>query len=411
MCQQAWCSGGKKAAGSQTRLDGHAQDAMSCFMRACFYQFLFYRHAGAEFHRLAGAKGYFHLQISVDAGIIVIEQLQGASASQGCKLLTLSSCWQQFIPQAFKPLMAWRSGQSVPLISDLPDFAIGLAHSQVHNEELDSVEREKFAVLKKNIASHQCLLKDDMVPDGDCGLRAIVENAQRLNLSDPFALKVLAQLKQNGIGDACKLLRLKLCLWLKQNAAREIVPDVTILDWVQLPIDEYILLMQKDKQWLDTPMLSAASAVLGIQIMFFLQPEGVQLLAASGVQEQGKAPVAILARAGKFLYSVHPAPDELESRVASRDALHDACQAVASSQSVHDDAEPEALSESDGEDEEVLLQNSRPKLFEMCAALLHWDPFQNRETDDHLLWCVKLIRHNQKIRQIKLLKSCSGVVR
>ena len=238
-------------------------------MRACFYQFLFYRHAGAEFHRLAGAKGYFHLQISVDAGIIVIEQLQGASASQGCKLLTLSSCWQPFIPQAFKPLMAWRSGQSVPLISDLPDFAIGLAHSQVHNEQLDSVEREKFAVLKKNIASHQCLLKDDMVPDGDCGLRAIVENAQRLNLSDPFALKVLAQLKQNGIGDACKLLRLKLCLWLKQNAAREIVPDVTILDWVQLPIDEYILLMQKDKQWLDTPMLSAASAVLGIQIMFF----------------------------------------------------------------------------------------------------------------------------------------------
>ena len=28
-----------------------------------------------------------------------------------------------------------------------------------------------------------------------------------------------------------------------------------------------------------------------------------------------------------------------------------------------------------------------------------------------LLWCVKLIRHSQKIRQIKLLKSCSGVVR
>ena len=137
----------------------------------------------------------------------------------------------------------------------------------------------------------------------------------------------------------------------------------------------------------------------------------MQLLAASGVQEQGKAPVAILARAGKFLYSVHPAPDELESRVASRDALHDACQAVASSQSVHDDAEPEALSESDGEDEEVLLQNSRPKLFEMCAALLHWGPFQNRETDGHLLWRVKLIRHNQKIRQIKLLKSGSGVVR
>lgn len=117
-------------------------------------------------------------------------------------------------------------------------------------------------------------------------------------------------------------------------------------------------------------MLYAASAVLGIQIMFFLQPEGVQLLAATGVQEQGKAPVAILARAGKFLYSVHPAPDEIESRVASRDALHDACQAVASSQSAHDDAEPEALSESDGEDEEALLQNSRPKLFESCAASL-----------------------------------------
>lgn len=112
--------------------------------------------------------------------------------------------------------MAWRSGQSVPLISDLLDFAIGLTHSQVHNEELDSVEWEKLAVLKKNIASHQCLL-DDMVPDGDCGLRAIVENVQRLNLSDPFALKVLAQLKQNGIGDACKLLRLKLCLLLKQK--------------------------------------------------------------------------------------------------------------------------------------------------------------------------------------------------
>jgi hypothetical protein len=49
---------------------------------------LFHRHAGAEFHRLAGAKCYFHLQMSVDAGIIVIEQLQDASASQGCKLLT-----------------------------------------------------------------------------------------------------------------------------------------------------------------------------------------------------------------------------------------------------------------------------------------------------------------------------------
>ena len=69
------------------------------------------------------------------------------------------------------------------------------------------------------------------ITNGDCGLDAILRNLERLDLSDDTARLVLAQLPR-GRQKVLDILRFKLLIWLQKNRSMEIVPGVSVSDWV-----------------------------------------------------------------------------------------------------------------------------------------------------------------------------------
>ena len=293
-------------------------------------------------------------------------------------------CRQWLRPRCFfsQTQMAWREGKAVSLVNDLADFASRCPRHTPRPDRFE-VESEALAELKRLVAVHRCSLDDDITSNGDCGLHAIIKNLQRLQPSEGFAQKVLADLGRHGLQHACRLLRLKLCLWLKQHKALELVPEVTVEEWVAMDghnnIDEYILYMKEDHVWIDTPMLYAASALFQLQFMIFLAAGEAQLLVANELHERGgKAQVGLLANVGNYhFFSVRPGGDEVGLQVVqSRDPLKDACVATA-----NDGFEVEQLSESDEED---APSSTTGAFFEMCGALLRWEPFQRSQQDGHL---------------------------
>ena len=307
--------------------------------------------------------------------------------------------------------MAWRDGKVVSLVSDLADFASRSSRDSYKRPAEFKVEEELVAALKQLAAQYKCILDQEIVANGDCGLHAILKNVQRLQCNDDFAKKLLATLARTGLQQACRLLRLKLCLWLKQHSALEILPEVTVEEWVTMEgyenIADYVQQMQVDHIWIDTPMLYAASAVFGLQFMMFLASGSVQLLVASEVQMRGRAPVGLLGNVGNYhFFAVQPAPDEFEFAPAqSRDVLRDACvpNAIA-------ETDAEEISDSEGESEEQQAPVSVDgHFFEMCGALLRWDPFQQTSQDDRLAaLSVPWIPVSEKTPRSRHLTPCSG---
>ena len=318
--------------------------------------------------------------------------------------------------------MAWRNGTVVSLISDLADFAAGQLHIGrqriLADGSVDAAQQSKLSLV---VSSHRCSLVET-VRNGDCGLDAIIKNMQRLNMRH----QVLDVLGKKGVSAACKILRLQLCIWLKQNCDLKALPDLTLSDWMCLDehetVDAYIAHMRQDGAWLDTVMLYAASALLNLQFLIFLPDSGPQLLAARNVQESGKAAVGLLANLrNQHFYAVQPVTTESEPIQLQRPG------GLLSAEFPRTVADPEECADDDDGDDEVAnfdSPQSEPSassqvLFRMCSGLIRWDPFGSQrnfdelgslvrqlgdettadETGEVLRWreAVKLLQHEQAV--------------
>ena len=156
------------------------------------------------------------------------------------------------------------------------------------------------------------------ITNGDCGLDAILRNLERLDLSDDTARLVLAQLPR-GRQKVLDILRFKLLIWLQKNRSMEIVPGVSVSDWVLMEgnpsWEAYVKSMKVPGTWIDTAMLMAASALFNIQFVCFLGAGEAHLLAAPPIAASAaEVPIAFVANSHNVhVFACHPCTTSAQS--------------------------------------------------------------------------------------------------
>ncbi|OLQ15572.1 hypothetical protein AK812_SmicGene152 [Symbiodinium microadriaticum] len=198
--------------------------------------------------------------------------------------------------------------------------------------------------------------------DGNCGLDAIISNLKRLDLTEPaLAQKVQTVLNKKDLTSACQVLRLGLLVWIRDNEHQEILPDVTLRDWMIMEgyasKADYIKAMRQDGEWIDTLMLFAASTVFRAQLLVFLEDGSSHVLAAPEVQAMASSPILLLGNIGNVhFYGVRPLPmeeaDPSTAGTTQTDFLRETCPA---------------------EDE---------LLFRLAGALMDWNPWDASSSSD-----------------------------
>ena len=104
------------------------------------------------------------------------------------------------------------------------------------------------------------------------------------------------------------------------SGLRQIAPGVSFEQWVTMEGFEsmaaYIAHMQRPGTWVDTPMLTAASGLFGMQIIVFVGRGDPQLLAAPSVQNLLIAPMATIACvANVHFFAVHPEVHDVDTHI------------------------------------------------------------------------------------------------
>ena len=204
-------------------------------------------------------------------------------------------------------------------------------------------------------------------------LTGTVVNLQRLHFQTDPAASILSLMETKGLDASCQALRLKLLMWIRSHGAEEVVPDVTISDWVEMDgyssLSHYIEQMKLEKAWIDTPMLLAASAVFELQLLVFLDDGRPHLPASQQMQKKNSAQVCLLANTlNVHFFAVRPVPrDNLEPCKTSSDMV---CQHLPDP----DRADSESLS--DASDTELTpVIPDQDVTFRLCCALIKWDPW------------------------------------
>ena len=91
---------------------------------------------------------------------------------------------------------------------------------------------------------------------------------------------------------------------VENNAAAELLPGLSLADWAimdgQPSFVSYISHMRNPHVWVDAPMLHAASAVLGLQIVCFMGSPEPSIIAAPNVLSQAESPAAVIADVGNW---------------------------------------------------------------------------------------------------------------
>ena len=195
--------------------------------------------------------------------------------------------------------------------------------------------------IEKVVQRNNLRLNRDTLSNGDCGLDAIVRNLQRLRPANEVSQGVLETLDKKGRQAACHVLRLQLLIWLKNNAAAEILPGLSIADWAimdgQPSFVSYISHMRNPHVWVDTPMLHAASAVLGLQIVCFMGSPEPSIIAAPNVLSQAESPVAVIANVGNLhFYALGPDHPTYDVEPLDLSSADDALLAWSANSSLHE---------------------------------------------------------------------------
>ena len=211
---------------------------------------------------------------------------------------------------------ATRLGSPVDVHLHLPNFtALNVAALRQHQPHKPSrpLADELYEALAAATAANGLSLDEDTLTDGNCGLDALLRNVERMNLDIPFATQLLGVLHNGGRLKAVHALRLKLLVWIRHHLDDVIFEGFRLRDLVTLDpeystLDRYYKEMRLPGTWIDTPMLLAASATFGVQIICFTGTQGEpQLVAAPEIQHAASAPVMTIANIGNYhYYAVHP---------------------------------------------------------------------------------------------------------
>ena len=318
-----------------------------------------------------------------------VEQ-SGNYDSRPDRQLTLSL--ERFLPIMFpRVARALQRKDRRALLSEFADYALA------QKECLKETWAER-SLLEDGLRANG-LMRQETVSDGNCGLHAILLNLLRLELQTEPASGILSLIEKKGLGAACMALRLNLLLWIRDHAAEELVPSVSISDWVEMEgydnLSGYIQNMKQDKTWIDTIMLHAASAVFGLQIVIFLDNGKGHLLASQDVQKRNSAHVCLLGNTGNVhFFAAEPVPAEnlAPSKTSSDMWAQQIQQAPLPGRS--DD-------ESDGSASDIEMpsvqQSHKENTFRLCTALLHWDPFGPASSSAEIAGLMKVLEgsHDQ----------------
>lgn len=220
---------------------------------------------------------------------------------------------------------------------------------------------------------------------GDCGLDAILRNLERLDL--PGAQDILTVLSRRGRAFALQALRLKFLIWLKQNLDHEMLPQLTVGDWMLMDGDvshgAYLKRMRECGEWIDCPMLYGASATLQVQLVCFLAHGVPQIVVANTNRHANDLPILLLANANNtHFWAVEPSENigtPMPSRATKGDLLSEHYSSVCTDDvSSVDFAEP---SENIGTPMPIATHD----VFEMAVELMEWKPFETPDVNSRVL--------------------------
>ena len=107
-------------------------------------------------------------------------------------------------------------------------------------------------------------------------------------------------------------MRLLALVWVRDNEATELVPEVTVAQWVAMegavPVPSYIAAMSLPRVWIDTLMIVSLTAVFQIQYVCF-SPAPQLIVAPMLANSAEPLPIATIANvANVHVYAVHPEP-------------------------------------------------------------------------------------------------------
>lgn len=260
----------------------------------------------------------------------------------------------------------------LPPQTHLPDYHV--------NTGQRPVTRRNDAAIYAAAAENGLLVDEATLADGNCGLDAILRNLERLALQHKQVQQLTKILRRDGRERACHALRIMLLLYLREHSQCQLVPGVTVEQWLQMEGHEntgnYITAMRVERTWVDSPMLWAASGLFGMQVVVFCpQP---QLIVCPEVMGQALAPVAIIANTGNLhFWALQPISRDHAEQLQPTEAQDDDLLLVHSGPQAGEASDEEATEEGQAWRGKAIEPPSDfvENLFGLGASLLRWDPF------------------------------------
>jgi hypothetical protein len=276
----------------------------------------------------------------------------------------------------------WRFLAHGPVQRQLVPHVLGVA---AKGKAYTTLTPEEWVVLESriaaNISANSLLLDTETYRDGDCGLDATLRNLERLRPTNTPSQNIIRVLATKGRAKALQAMRLLACMWVRDNEETELVPQVTVAQWVAMEgaesVPSYIAAMRLPRVWIDTLVLVALSAVFEIQYVCFSPVP--QLIVAPTLANCKELPVAIIANvANVHFYAVHPEPppDPQDPPSEQEDDLLPCVDNAATP--ADDDTEPvEEACHRSNKNKDPQQKLATTTWATLCAEALQWQPFSS----------------------------------
>ena len=132
------------------------------------------------------------------------------------------------------PRMVGAGSHAAPLLQ-LPDWCVGkLANVKTGGrgrKPLPTTDAQR-RMIADAVHANGLILRSDTLTDGNCGADAILINLERLKLENA-AQKLLRNLSRGFPRlQVIQALRFQLLIWVRDNQTVEVLPDVSLTDWI-----------------------------------------------------------------------------------------------------------------------------------------------------------------------------------
>lgn len=338
--------------------------------------------------------------------------------------------WPQRALSACHMRKLWSAVVLSQVLTNLSDFVLQSTRRKAESSRMDQDD------LARAVAENGLELDEHTATDGNCGLDALLRNLERLNIQTAAAIKVMQVLVRQGRERAWQVIRLMLVLWICRNRNVEMLPSLTLANLIAMEtsrgFDEYVATMKQPREWVDTPMLLAMTAVFEVQLVVFVGPGEPQLVAAPSITAIGRSsevPVCLFAnRNNVHFYACRPTPKvELHAADDTRaDCLQLALSSAtptASSDLPDDDVEPSEAQWTLGARVEFLDVKTDENLLAFSEGMASWDAFgppdvkfaqtvrmlEKSSQDDVVGSCLETLQWRHALKRLQVESLDGGV--